>query len=99
MIAFCVFLFGFRFVTSVRQPLQIVEAMVIALLNVVTIRTNAIAFRRMMLSLTSVVRAIANDLPPPCPIGRKSSSPVAIVPPNALVSHDINIPESTRRRG
>ena len=79
-VPFRVLALHFRFMTRMRQPLQVVKTVVVAGDDVVAVRADPIAFRHMMLGLASAVRAHPDLLSAPPPIIGQSAASVAAIP-------------------
>ena len=69
-----------RLVTSIRQPLQIVEAVIVARHDVIAISADSVASFRVPLRFTSSMRASLDGGAAGGPVVRQSQAPVACVP-------------------
>ena len=74
-------------VTSIRQPLQVVEAVVVAWNDVVAIGADSVASFRVSLRFASSVRASLDGGAACRPVVRQSQAPVACVPVHPVARH------------
>lgn len=76
-----------RLVTSIRQPLQVVEAVVVARHDVIAIGADSAASFRVPLRFASSMRASLDSGTAGGPVVRQSQAPVACVPVHPVARH------------
>lgn len=88
-IPLCVLTLRFRFMTRMRQPLQVVKTVIVSRDDVIAIRADSITFGNVLLRLAQAVSPRPDQRPALGPVVRQPRTSVARVPVSSLpaVSH------------